>query len=100
MVVVTSGFVGVGLVALAGAGLYPLGLLELELVFDCPVGGAKSMQSPHRDSYGHDQPCRENASSDIDVGYWKQGSFGIFSGRDCMFTCGENECGAGTILKS
>lgn len=74
MVVVTSGVVGVGLVVSVGTGLYPLGLLELELSLDYPVGVAKSTQPPRRDSYGHDQPCRENASSgnlDTGVGYQK-----------------------------
>lgn len=84
MVAVMSGFVGVGLVASVGAGLYPLGLLELELSLDCPVGVARSTQPLRRDSYGHDQPCRENASSgnlNTGVEYRKQGSFGILSGR-------------------
>lgn len=87
MVAVTSGFVGVGLVASVGAGLYPLGLLELELSLDWPVGVARSTQPLGRDSYGHDQPCRENASSgnlNTGVEYRKQGSFGILSGRVCM----------------
>lgn len=49
-----SGFVGIDLVASVNAGLDPLGLLALGVVFGCPVAGSSETELHRGDSYGHD----------------------------------------------